>query len=186
LKLIDNIKQSIGSYFFRREMMNLKRNRYVMNLSDAKTIGIIYDASEEDKYSVVSNFVRYFQDNQKTVKALGFVNYNRLPHYCFPKLSYDYFTKRDLNWYSKPTESRVKDFMNEEFDIVIDLCMHDCFPLSYIAGLSKAKFKVGRYDEKHSVIYDFMLNVNNNITLESYIKEVIHYLSIINKNQDAQ
>jgi hypothetical protein len=157
-----------------------------MNLSDAKTIGIVYDASEEDKYSVVSDFVRYFQNNQKTVKALGFVNYNRLPHYCFPKLSYDYFTKRDLNWYFKPSTSRVKDFMNEEFDIVIDLCMHDCFPLNYVSGLSKAKFKVGRYGEKNSAIYDFMLNMNTTITLNDYMKEVIHYLSIINKNQENE
>jgi hypothetical protein len=76
--------------------------------------------------------------------------------------------------------------MNEEFDIVIDLCMHDCFPLNYVSGLSKAKFKVGRYGEKNSAIYDFMLNVNPTITLNDYMKEVIHYLSIINKNQEAQ
>ena len=186
MSFIDNIRQSIGSYFFRRDVSNVKRNRFVMNLADAKTIGIIYDASEEDKYSVVSDFVRYFQDNQKIVKALGFVNYNRLPHYCFPKLSYDYFTRRDLNWYFKPNSARVKDFMNEEFDIVIDLCMHDCFPLNYVSALSKAKFKVGRYGEKHSEIYDFMLNMSAGITMQDYMKEAIHYLGIINKNQESE
>jgi hypothetical protein len=186
VNFIDNIRQTAGAYFFRKELEKITRNRKIMNIDDAKTIGLVYDASDEATYGVVSNFVRFFQDNQKTVKALGFVNYSRLPHYCFPKLSYDYFTKKELNWYFKPNAARVNDFINEEFDIMIDLCMHDCFPLNYISGVSKAKFKVGRYGEKHSAIYDFMLNVDHNISMEDYFKEIIRYLSIINKNQDAQ
>jgi hypothetical protein len=138
-----------------------------MNLEDARSIAIIYNASDEVTYNIVSDFVKYFRDRQKSVKTMGFVNYNRLPHYCFPKLSYDYFTKRDLNWYYKPSNIRVTDFIKEEFDILIDLSMTDCFPLNYIAGLSKAKFKVGRFGNKYSNIYDFMLNVDNKITLET-------------------
>ena len=181
---IDNIRQIFGNYFFNKELKKDRENRRIVNLYDAKTIGLVYDASEEPTYAVVSDFVRFFQDNQKTVKALGYVNYSRLPHYCFPKLSYDYITKKDLNWYLKPRNTKVTDFVNEEFDILIDLCMHDCFPLKYISCISKAKFKVGKFGEKHSNIYDFMLNVDKQISLEKYIKETIHYLSIINKNQD--
>jgi len=182
VKFIDQIRQSIGSYFFRRDLAKVHRNRCIMNLNDAKIIGLIYNASDEVTYDIISNFVKYFQENQKIVKALGYVNYNRLPYYCFPKLSYDYFTKRDLNWYFKPTNLRVTDFINEEFDIVIDLSMTDCFPLNYISGLSKGKFKVGRYSDKYSSIYDFMLNIDNNISLEKYIQETIRYLNIINRN----
>lgn len=184
MNFIDNIRQSIGNYFLKKDIAKVNRSRSIMNLDDAKTIGIVFNASEEATYCIVNDFVRFFQDNQKTVKALGFANFNRLPHYCFPKLTFDYFTKRDLNWYYKPGNSRVNDFINQEYDIVIDLCMHECFPLTYIFGLSKAKFKVGRFGEKYSDIYDFMLNVNHKISMESYIKEIIHYLSIINKNQN--
>ena len=167
-------------------MLKIQRNRCVMNIDDAKSIGLVYDASDEATYAIVSDFVRFFQERQKTVKAIGFINYNRLPHYCFPKLFYDYFTKRDLNWYFKPNKTRIIDFINEEFDIIIDLCLYDCFPLICISGLSKAKFKVGRYSEKYPDIYDFMLKVDHEISLEDFIKEIINYLSIINKNQDAE
>ncbi|NTW31502.1 MAG: hypothetical protein HGB12_02560 [Bacteroidetes bacterium] len=186
MKLFDKIRQSIGWFLLNKEVVKMHRNRFISNIDDAKTIGILYDASSEEIYNKVSEFVKYFQNKQKNVKALGFVNFNQLPHYCFPKLTCDYFTKRDLNWYYKPTNSRVIDFINEEYDIMIDLCMNDCFPLIYVSAVSKAKFKVGRYGEKYSDIYDFMLNVNNTISLEDYFKETIHYLSIINKNQDEQ
>lgn len=185
MSFIDDIRQGIGNYFYKKEIAKVKRNRSIQNLTDAKKIGILYDASEEPIHNVICDFVKYFQENLKVVKAIGYVNYGRLPHYCFPKLSFDYFTRKDLNWYYKPRTQRVQDFINEEYDIVIDLCMNDCFPLQYIAGLSQGKFKVGRYGSKYSSVYDFMLNVDASITHEKFIKECIHYLSILNKNPNA-
>lgn len=180
-----NIRQGIGNYFYKQDIAKVRRNRNIQNLNDAKTIGIIYEASDEKIHYVVCDFVRYFQENLKVVKAIGYVNFPRLPHYCFPKLSFDYFTRKDLNWYYKPGTQRVQDFIKEEYDIVIDLTMKDNFPLQYIAGLSHGKFKVGRYGSKYSGIYDFMLNVDSSITIEKFIKECIHYLSILNKNPNA-
>jgi len=181
VNFIENIRQSIGSFFFRRDLAKVSRTKQLVNMKDIKTIGIVYDASEEETYAIVSNFVRTFQEDQKIVRTLGFVNFRSLPHYCFPKLSYDYFTKRDLNIYYKPVNAKVNEFVKEEFDVVIDLCMKDCFPIRYVAGLSIAKLKIGLYGEKYSGIYDFMLNVDNTISLTDFIKEITHYLNIINK-----
>jgi hypothetical protein len=182
VNIIQQIRQSIGAYFLKLDIAKVKRNKQIVNMANVKTIGLVYDASEEASYAIVSNFVRTFQEDQKIVKAIGFVNYRRLPHYCFPKLSYDYFTQRDLNWYFKPGNMKVNEFVKEEFDIVIDLCMHECFPVRYISGLSRAKLKVGRYGDKYAGIYDFMLNVDAKTSLSDFIKEITYYLNIINKN----
>lgn len=181
MNFIDNIRQRIGSFFLGKDIAKVTRSKQIVNMKDVKTIGIIYDGSEEASYTIVSNFVHAFQKDQKVVRTLGFVNYRRLPHYCFPKLSYDYFTLRDLNWYYKPVNIKVNEFVREEFDVVIDLCMHECFPIRYVAGLSRARLKVGRFGEKYSGIYDFMLNVESNISLEVFIEEITHYLNIINQ-----
>lgn len=185
MSFIDDIRRTAGNYFYKKDIAKVRRNRNIQNLADAKKIGILYDATDEKTHNIICDFVKYFQENLKVVKAIGYVNYPRLPHYCFPKLSFDYFTKKDLNWYYKPRTERIQDFINEEYDIVIDLSMKDCFPLQYIAGLSHSKFKVGRYGNRYSCVYDFMLDVNENITLEKFIKECIHYLSILNKNPNA-
>lgn len=186
MEFIDKIRQKCGVYFFKKSLSKLQRTKRIVNFSEAITIGLIYDASDEAVYNKVSNFICFLQDEKKTVKALGFVNYKNLPHYCFQKLSYDYFTLRDINWYFKPIHPRVKDFINEDFDILINVCLHECFVLSYITGLSEAKLKVGRYGEKYSGIYDFMLNVDNNISLDDYFKQIIYYLTIINRKNDKK
>lgn len=182
MNIINQFRIFWGKYFFRRDLRKAYRNRDIVNLHDAKSVAIVYDASNEETYKIVSEMVRYFQENQKVVKALGFVNYARLPHYCFPKLSYDYFTKRELNWWMKPTNARVADFIREEFDILIDLTTKECFPLMYAAGLSKARFKVGRFNEPTISMYDFMLHVNESINTEEYVREAMHYLSILKKS----
>ena len=181
VNFIENTRQSVGSFFLKRDLAKVVRSKQIVNMKDIRTIGIVYDASEEETYAIVSNFVRRFQEDQKIVRTLGFVNFRRLPHYCFPKLSYDYFTRRDLNLYFKPVNIKANEFVNEEFDVVIDLCMNDCFPIRYVTGLSKAKLKVGRFGDKYSGIYDFMLNVDNTISLGDFINEITHYLTIINK-----
>lgn len=183
MAIFDSIKLSFGKYFLSKELRKVSRNRVVSSLKDAKSIGLLFDASEEEDHLIVTEFVKYFQDNQKIVKALGFVNYNSVPHYCFPKLSYDYFTKKDINWYFKPSGTKINDFVNEDFDVMIDLCTNSCFALKYIAAVSKSKFKVGRFEEGNKEYYDFMLNVAPDISLRDYIRELTHYLSIINNSE---
>jgi hypothetical protein len=52
-------------------------------------------------------------------------------------------------------------------------------PVKYLAGGSKAKFKVGKYEQDMS-IYDMMIDVKKD-TLSALIAEVKHYLNLINK-----
>ena len=54
-------------------------------------------------------------------------------------------------------------------------------PVKYLAGGSKAKFKVGKLEDNSSV-YDMMIDVKQD-SLESLIKEIKHYLNLINKNE---
>ena len=176
------IKKHIANYFFKKELSKLNRDKVVCNIDKAKSIAILYNAIDEPTQESVNKFVRLFQEKQKMVKAIGFAPYKNLPHYCFQRLSFDYLTKRDLYWYNKPKiNKKITDFIDEEFDILIDLSQNDCFPLKYIAGLSKAKFKVGQFKDNHYNIYDFMLNVEKDIEIDTYIKELIKYLSILNK-----
>ena len=55
-------------------------------------------------------------------------------------------------------------------------------PVKYLAGSSKAKFKVGKY-EKDLSIYDMMIDVKED-NLSSLIYEIKHYLNLINKKNE--
>ena len=96
-----------------------------------------------------------------------------------PMLQFDFFFLKDLNWYYKPQNYIIKNFVEKDYDILINFCDDSCIPIKYLAGSSKAKFKVGKYQENVD-LYDMMLDVKEN-TLAALIKEIHHYLNIINK-----
>ena len=184
--LFENIRNKIGNYYFKNDITFLKRKKITTNLNKAKYIGILYIVEDEKQYQKICDFIKSLQDERKEVKAIGFVNNKVIPHFCYPKIAYDYFTLKDLNWFMKPSNTFVNDFINKEFDMLIDLSIDKCFSLQYIAGISKAKFKVGRYGINPLNFYDLMIQVENNIKLEDYIKHIRHYLTILNSNVNAQ
>ena len=51
--------------------------------------------------------------------------------------------------------------------------------IKYLAGKSQAKFKAGKYEEDID-LYDMMIDVKEN-TLSALIKEIHHYLTVINQ-----
>ena len=122
----------------------------------------------------------YIERLFRILKALGFVKNKNLVQRFLPKLSYDFFSKRDLTWFYKPIHAQVRDFIDKEFDLLIDLSMQDNFPLKYIAGLSNAMLRVGKYSEENTQYYDLMIDTSSTMTSDEYLGQIRHYLTIIN------
>jgi len=180
--MLGNLRSRIGRYYFKKEESRVERHCQMTNLKDAKRIGILYTLDEVPDYDRVSEFVSKLQCEHKEVKALGFVKNRNLVQRFLPKLSYDFFSKRDLTWFYKPIHTKVKDFIEKEFDLLIDLSLHDHFPLKYISGLSKALCRVGKFSEENSDYYDLMIDLKPSMTTEEYIGQVQHYLTVIKTN----
>jgi hypothetical protein len=151
----------------------------VYNIENAGSIGILFDASEQANYDQVCEFVKSLQDKNKYIRAIGFISGKSVPYYCIPKLSFDFFTKKDLNWYLKPLKKFITEFTGQEFNLCINLDMNDHLPLHYIAGLSTANLKVGLYDEKNTRYYDLMIHMEDRSDLGDYIHQIDHYLSVM-------
>lgn len=180
--MFDKIRKKIGKYYFKKENAQVERHCQVTNLHDAKRIGILYTLNDVPDYEWVSDFVTQLQGEQKEVRALGFVKNKNLIERFLPKISYDFFSRKDLTWFYKPIHQKVRDFIEKEFDILIDLSLGDNFPLKYISGLSNALLKVGKYSEENTEYYDFMIDLKPSMTSEDYLMQIKHYLTIINTN----
>lgn len=170
----------IKAYFLNREIRKkyskIERNRKFFNLETARTFGILFDASTEANYNRVSSFVRHLQSHNKTVKAIGFVNYKELPHYIMQRISFDFITPKDLSFSLKPNNPFVKDFILAEFDILIDFNIARNPVLGYLLALSNAKFKIGKYDDQYADYLDFMIQGIQSDDIALYSREVLHYL----------
>ncbi len=178
--MFGKIRSKIGQYYFRKEQRRSEQRRQMTNLKDARHIGIIYTLNNVLDYDRISEFVSQLQRDHKEVKALGFVRNKSLVSRFLPKLSYDFFSKRDVNWFYKPIHNQVKDFIEKEFDLLIDLSMSDNFPLKYIAGLSNALCRVGRFSEENTDYYDLMIDASPAMTTDDFLGQVRHYLTVIN------
>jgi hypothetical protein len=181
----NNIRQKFSSYLFFKESTALQRTAEVTSFERAKSIGIIYDSTSETNYELVKQLVKDFRDVHKDVQSLGFIDLKEIPQNRFVKLGLDFFTKKDLNWKMKPSGAAVDNFSKTEFDILICLNIGKCIPLKYIASQSRARFKIGRYNERLAYLYDFMISVEDPTDLGSFVHQLKHYLFQV-KNENSQ
>ena len=182
IKFIEDIKHKIGKWVFLRELKLNKRIKSVCNLEDAKSIGILYEATSQEQILEIKPLVKYFFGLRKDVKAFGYVNSKKYDECHIPKLQYDFFNLKDLNWYYKPQNDYIKNFVQQEYDILINLSNSDCIPIKYLVASSIANFKVGKHEEGYD-IYDLMIKLDKKEdSMRKLMSEIARYLNIINKD----
>ena len=180
MQFIEDFKQKVGKWVFQRELKTNKRTKEVCNLDNAQSIGILYDATSEEQIKMVKPFVSYFFDLKKDVKALGYVNSKQLSFHHTPKLQYDFFYQKDLNWFYKPQNYIIDNFVKKEYDILINLCDSSIIPIKYLVASSIAHFKIGVHEENYE-IYDLMISLKDDKSMEKLMHEIRHYINLINK-----
>ena len=181
----EELRYKISNFLLQKEIKNLKRQPKVISFDAAKSIGILYDATHDKDYELIKNYVKDLRAYSKDVHSLGFYNRKELPGTRFMKLGLDFFTLKSVNWKLKPNHSIVNNFVNREFDILICLNLDRSIPLRYVSSMTKAGFKIGKYDPPDARIFDFMIKVEEKPTLRTMIDQVNHYLKLI-RNEKYQ
>ena len=183
MSLLKKIKSIIGNYMLKQELQSFTRNRKANKFSfdSCKTVGILFDATNAEDYEIVKRYVLYLREFRKKVNVIGFFDTKQMPPMTYSKLEYDFFSQKEINWMGKPAGIIIQNFINEEYDLLIDLNVHDHFPLKYISALSKARFKVGKYTENDTDMYDMMIDADNTKTVKYFLRQVDIYITMMNK-----
>lgn len=177
------IKNSIANLLLKRELksLHLIRNGNKFNFGEIKTIGILFDASNSEDFELVKRYIIYLREYNKRVKAIGFYTARKVPPTMYSKLEFDFISRKELTFIGTPSGMVVKNFIQEEYDLLIDLNIYNHFPLKYIATLSKAKFKVGKYEQEHTEMYDMMINIKDSKTIKYLLSQIDTYVMMLNK-----
>ena len=85
-----------------------------------------------------------------------------------------------MNWYYKPQNYIIDNFIKKEYDILINVSDSSCIPIKYLVASSMARFKIGQFEEGYE-IYDLMIKLDKEEVLERLMEEIKHYLNLINK-----
>jgi len=183
--MLYKLRRKIGEYVLRKKYSLLKREKQILNYAASKNIGILFNASDNEDFELIKKYIKYLRDFKKKVKAIGFYDKKQLPPV---QLEYDFLTKKQLNWYLTPPTDQafIANFINEEFDILINFDMENSFPLLYMAALSKAKFKIAEYNEKYIQYYDFLLDIEKERKLKYFMRNADHYLTVINTSNSPK
>ncbi|HLG01955.1 MAG TPA: hypothetical protein VI731_00070, partial [Bacteroidia bacterium] len=154
--MFDNLRKRFAYARIISEAKALSRQKRVFNIEDAKTIGIVFRFTTNEDFDLLKKYVLYLREMKKKVKAIGYYSTKSEPRVQYSKVDYDLFGKSSFNWFGKPTDHILKNFIEEEFDILIDLNPEDDLVITYIAATSRAHFKIGRYAE-NNVIHDMQI-----------------------------
>lgn len=183
MQLIENIKDYFGKAKL-NSLVHQKENRRVAfcNLNNAKSVGILFYVENESDFKRLMNFIKILKGDYgvRNVNALAFYAEEEEPFFLQSKLSFDFFLPADLNWKREPLKPVCGTFVQEEFDLLLDLTDSFSIPLRNLLLRSKAKFKVGRYTEENQTYYDLMINAED-ANFSEFTQEALRYLTMINE-----
>ncbi len=133
------------------------------------TVGILANAASLNTQSV-QQFLKKIDKRTNNLQILAFEEVN-----VDSALSKNYptFTKKEVDWLWRPKGEKAAAFTKNSFDILINLCQHNCYPLEYLAVTSKASLKIGTLTTYPSN-YDLMLATDS---LENYLNQVAFFLA---------
>ena len=185
-KLPARLQTALANMRFRKEMEKISFRREAVGFDEARKIGLLYDATNEKNYEAVKAYLKTVRKEQKEIFALGYVDKKELPKSQFAQYGIDFFTRKNLSWRMVPGNLAVENFITESYDIVINLAPNSCFPLRYIAAVSHARFRVGRFDKRNTGCYDLMLNIGHDIAIEELLVQFENYLRLIKSTHAIQ
>jgi hypothetical protein len=163
-----------------KKILTVTRNKDTCNLTDAREIGLIFNATDPASIEEVKKIVSSLQAQNAHVFVIGYLNQKKISDINLLRSGFNFFSLANLTWFYRPVIPFIEDFLNRKFDILFDLDLENSYPLRYIATLSKAGMKVGRYFDGCEYL-DFMIKLEPDNSIQYLIQQSVYYLNMLRK-----
>jgi hypothetical protein len=163
----------------------LVRDKRFHSFDTAKTVGIVFKVEEGMIPPEVFSVRKFLLKKNIQCSVVGYCDSKALPEELSHITSLDLFTKQELNWYGRPIAENVNKFLQNSYDIVIDLCRDEeryPYPLKYIVSTVQASMIIGGVLYPRCP-YDLVVDAQQVCDTSGYVAQVKHYISIINNPQ---
>jgi hypothetical protein len=181
MELFGNTRLKFGNLILSKKIARTRRKAHYSNIDKVKTIGIVWDASKTEDFNSLSRFYQKMHDRHIDVKIIGYYPGKELPDQYTALRFLSCIRKKEINFFYLPVSAESDFFINNRFDILIDINFDKIFPLRYITSLSSASFKVGLSDgHPEASTCELMMELKKPVQVETYLNEIIRYLEMIN------
>ena len=182
MKFLYKTRLKIGGNMLRKKAARVERHKAFHNIDSAQTIGVLFDSTVQANYFSARRFISYLIELGKQVTAIGMVLNEEMLRYYTPYQHIKLFSLEKVGFFGFPTSTEVEEFINTDFDILINICATENLAIDYTLGMSKAKFKVSIKFKDHDFA-DFALEFKDGRIPETdeLINKIKQYLSALTK-----
>ena len=169
----DKLKHKSALKFLREE---LSRNLPEMSgRSGINSIGCIVDLDHFNKPDLFYEFVEEYNLRPNAVKIIGYKSfYDKNSPYATPV-----FSDKDLGWKGEIQNSYALEFLNRDYDLLINYYNQENVLLQLMTVKTKARVKVG-FKEVDPSLNDLILGLPFD-DFETFKLELKKYLKILNE-----
>jgi hypothetical protein len=179
MKLIEDVKNYIGRWQLERELKQKKVKRNRIPFAQVNHIGIVYDAESKENEQVVTKYANELRAEGKKVFMMGYVNQKQLPPAKKFMLNSEFFWKEKLNGINLPIRGKIGQFLQLDFDLLLNLYFEPILPMQAMAAYSQAKYRVASNIEGGLQYYDAMIDIGPKKDLSLLIEQMDFYLRTI-------
>lgn len=167
------LKSKIANRALNSRLSLVVREKRVFNLDSAKSAGVLWEIDQRDTFERLQIELSLAG---LTVESLCYVSAKKgvLPD------EIKGFTRKQTSWSEVPELGLVDDFIQQKFDILIDLTGQQYFPVVYITALSEAAFKIGSAG-KSANYFDLNIEFSEQPEHNLLADQILYYLKRINK-----
>ncbi len=169
------IKQILAERKLKKLVENYRHSPVIPNIETTKLIGAIWHPTQKVAYQFLKE---YFNKEQVIFRGFCVFEDDVNPH-----VNSNTLTTNDLTWIKLPKLEKIDDFININFDVLINMSLKQNLVLDYITLLSKAKFKVGS-STNESNYFDLNINIGENRDSMYLVEQQIFYLAQLNNKNN--
>jgi hypothetical protein len=183
MELFRDLRLKRGRLYLENRLARMRRKRFTGNLTTAKTMALIWDATDYGQFQTISHFHQKMNERGIDMKVYSYYPDKVIPD-RLTAIRYLTVIKRDeLNFFYRPVSNEAQRFLSSNFDILIDINLKSVFPLQYLSFLSKSGLKVGIFDPTvKNQPFDLLLQVPKNTGITEYLEQAVHYLEMVNSD----
>ena len=94
MSFFNNIQNKLHQYFLQKKMKKNTVERYSMSFDKAKSIGILFDATNPENRNIVDSYRQSLQNKGKKVEMLAYID-DKQDH---EQELFKYFNRKNLTW----------------------------------------------------------------------------------------
>ena len=166
--------------YLQKELKATKKERKRVNFNSAKTIGLLFEATNTDNREACIAYAETLKERRKRVSLLGYFDSNQQNS----NFVFRHFNRKDFDWALRPSNEEVQEFIQQPFDLLINLDPVSKLHAEYIAALSKAHLRIGP-STPNTYSFDLMIDTSGSKDLQQFIQQMEFLLQKTNTNNEA-